>query len=344
MMGRPRLRRQAVLGVVLLSGLVTLGVAAQVRRHLEPNKPRPDVANLRYGPHERNVLDLWKVPGSKSGGPAPVVVFFHGGGFIGGDKRSVPGWFVEDCLRRGIAVVSANYRLSRQAPYPAPMLDGARVIQFLRENARDLDIDPSRLGACGNSAGAGISLWVGMHDDLAEPSSIDPVLRRSTRLRCMGVVGAQTSYDPRVIKALVGGRAHEHVALRPLFGLTRRSDPDRPEVHRLYEDASPINHVSADDPPVILFYSEPDAQLPADARAGEGIHHPRFGAALKAMLDPLGIECSVHHHSDYRSRENPEQAMYADLVNFFARHLGPRSVAADRGARPRGELATDKHR
>ena len=46
----------------------------------------------------------------------------------------------------------------------------------------------------------------------------------------------------------------------------------------------------------MLFYSEPDAPLAADARPGEGIHHPRFGAALKAKLDPLGVECTVRHH------------------------------------------------
>ena len=48
-----------------------------------------------------------------------------------------------------------------------------------------------------------------------------------------------------------------------------------------------------------------------------------LGAALKSALEPLGIECTVRHHEDYRDRENPEQAMYDDLVNFFADHLAP---------------------
>ena len=67
--------------------------------------------------------------------PAPLVVFFHGGGFVGGDKRSVPGWLVTRCLADGISVASVNYRLSTQSPFPAPMLDGARAIQFLRLKA-----------------------------------------------------------------------------------------------------------------------------------------------------------------------------------------------------------------
>ena len=123
--------------------LISIQGAAQVLKHLDPNKPRPDLVNVRYGPHERNVLDLWKAPPRAGTGPTPLVVFFHGGGFIGGDKSSVPAWLVERCLAEGISVASANYRLSTQSPFPAPMLDGARAIQFLRLQAKELGIDPT---------------------------------------------------------------------------------------------------------------------------------------------------------------------------------------------------------
>jgi acetyl esterase len=319
---QPRSRRLAVLGVLGLLVLISIEGAAQVRKHLDPNKPRPDQVDMRYGPHARNVLDLWKAPVLPGrSGPSPLVVFFHGGGFIGGDKASVPAWLVDRCLAKGISVASANYRLSTQSPFPAPMLDGVRAIQFLRYQADALGIDPQRIAACGNSAGAGIALWAGFRDDLVDPQNADPVLRQSSRLKCLGVVGAQTSYDPRFIKQLIGGRAHEHVALWPLFGVTSEAEADTPRVHRLYEESSPLNYVSADDPPVILFYSEPNTPIPADARPGQGIHHPRFGTALKAMLDPLGVECILRHHDDYRSQEHPEQVMYNDLVEFFAEHL-----------------------
>ncbi len=319
---RPRSRRLAIAGVFALLVLVSIEGAAQVRKHLDPEKSAADVADLRYGPSPRNVLDYWKAPHLPGhSGPAPVVVFFHGGGFLGGDKRSVPAWLVDRCLAEGISVVSVSYRLSTEAAFPAPMLDGARAIQFLRLKAVELGIDPHRIAACGNSAGAGIALWVGFHDDLADPGNDDLVLRQSSRLACMGVVGAQTSYDPRFIRQLIGGRAHEHVALKPLFGVTTAAESDTPRIHRLYEEASPLNYVSSDDPPVILFYSEPDAPLSPAARPGEGIHHPRFGAALKAMLDPLGVECILHHNDDYRGQDHHEEAMYHDLVGFFARHL-----------------------
>ncbi len=322
MIGISRSRPLAITVFFVLLVPIAVGGGAEVWKRLDLEKPQPDVSDLRYGPFERNVLDVWKVSRTTvHSAPTPVVVFFHGGGFIGGDKKSVPGWLVSRCLEQGISVVSANYRLSKQAPFPAPMLDGARAIQFLRLKAKELGIDPDRIAACGNSAGAGIALWVGFHDDLAESGNNDPVLRQSSRLACMGVVGAQSSYDPRFIKQLIGGRAHEHVALKPLFGVNSIADSESPRIHKLYEQASPLNYVSSDDPPVILFYSEANAPLPPTARAGEGIHHPRFGAALKAMLDPLGVECTVHHSDDYRRQEQSERAMHEDLVGFFASHL-----------------------
>jgi acetyl esterase/lipase len=288
----------------------------------EAPKPRPDRANVRYGPHERNVLDLWKAKPSGAGlEPTPIVVFFHGGAFRTGSKSHIPPRLIEACLDAGISVASANYRLSSDAPFPAPMLDGARAIQFLRKNARALGIDGTRIAASGSSAGAGIALWVGFHDDLADPNSPDPVARQSSRVVALGVDNAQCSYDPRFIKELIGGRAHEHTALRPFYGLKSVADADSPAAHALYEQAAPINYVSPDDPPAILFYFEPPGDLPPDAKPGQGIHHPRFGEALRARLEPLKIECVLHHRSEYPRKQDPSAAMSREMAEFFLRQF-----------------------
>jgi acetyl esterase/lipase len=321
MMVRPRTRcRLAALGVLGALALVCWRSWAQAPRLPEPAKPEPDLANIRYGPHDRNVLDLWKAkPRSGKGGATPLLVFFHGGGFRVGDKSNVPGWLVAKCLEAGISVASANYRLSQMAPFPAPMRDGARAIQFIRSRAKEFGIDPDRIAASGSSAGAGIALWIGFHDDLADPASPDPVERQSSRLAGLGVDGAQTSYDPRFIQRLIGGRAHEHPALPAFYGLPD-AELDTPRAHKLYEEASPLTHASAGDPPVILFYVEPDEPLPADAKPGAGIHHPRFGTALKAKLDPLGVECIVRHRKDFPKQDDPNERMFREMVEFFARH------------------------
>ena len=321
-MARRRNRGAIVLGILLVMSLVSWRSWGRPLRLFDLIKPRPDIGNIRYGPHERNVLDLWKAKANARPDVAtPVVIFFHGGGFRSGDKSNVPAALLARCLKAGISVASANYRLSHMAAFPAPMLDGARAIQYLRSNAKELGIDPARIAAAGSSAGAGIALWVAFHDDLADPDSTDPVARQSSRLSCVGVDGAQTSYDPRFIKALIGGRAHEHPALPLFYGLTADADVNSPRVHKLYEQASPINHVSSGDPPVILFYAEPKGPLPADAKPGQGIHHPRFGEALKAQLDPLKIECMLRHSTEYPKDTDPIDGMCRDMTEFFVRQF-----------------------
>lgn len=321
MSAAPR-RRYLLASALILAALVCWRTWAKSMASAEPEKPAPDLVDIHYGPDARHVLDIWKAkPREADAGLTPLVVFFHGGGFRGGDKSSVPGWLVTGCLKAGISVASANYRLSQTAPYPAPMLDGARVIQLLRSRSSEFGLDPSRFAASGNSAGAGIALWVGFHDDLADSASRDPVARQSSRVRCLGVDGAQTSYDPRFIKALIGGRAWEHSALRPFFGIKSDSDFDSPKTHCLFEEASPLNHASSDDPPVILFYKEPNKPVPPHAKAGAGIHHPRFGAALKSKLDPLGVECIVRHQDEYPRQADRYEAQYREMVEFFERCL-----------------------
>jgi hypothetical protein len=82
-----------------------------------------------------------------------------------------------------------------------------------------------------------------------------------------------------------------------------------------------MTHASPGDPPVLLFYTEPDGPLPDDARPGQGIHHPRFGAALKAELDPIGVQCVVRHTEGFPTKDDPEEAMAREMTEFFVRHL-----------------------
>src|ERR1019366_5936823 len=171
---------------------------AQPKPQPKANLPTPTYENVKYGPHERNVLDFWQ---AKSDQPTPVLVSIHGGGFVGGNK-SVSPVLLKECLESGISVAAINYRYSTQAIAPAPFHDGARAVQFLRSKAKDWNIDSKRFAATGGSAGAGISLWLGFHKDMADPKNDDPVPRQSTRLTCMFVTEGQTSYDPRFIRKL----------------------------------------------------------------------------------------------------------------------------------------------
>jgi acetyl esterase/lipase len=292
--------------------------------------PAPDYADIPYGPHERNVLDFWRARGE---GPAPLVVFIHGGGFRGGDKSRLQPTLLNACLEAGFALAAINYRLSDQASSPVFMLDGARAIQFLRFKATEWQIDRGRIAATGGSAGAGISLWVGFHDDLADASSPDPIARESTRLTCMAVFNGQCSYDPRFFVRHGIGPAAEHPFITPFYGIPRE-EFDTPEAHRLFEEAAAITYVSAGDPPVLMLYSQPDEPLPAgitarrndpsepgenpppDPLAGRAVHHPIFGRVLKESLDALGIECTVRAGlGEWRGEYD------AEIVAFCGKHF-----------------------
>ncbi|MCH5372397.1 MAG: alpha/beta hydrolase, partial [Planctomycetes bacterium] len=171
---------------------------------------RTTLTNVRYGSHPRNVLDLWQV---ESDSPTPVLIYFHGGGFVAGDKAAaarIP--VVQQCLADGISVVTANYRFVRSAgrdqpavTYTAPLEDAQRVVQFVRSKAAEWNIDPDRVAASGTSAGAVMSLWVALRDDAADPASEVPIERYSSKVQAAVPYSGPTTLDPAEILKHVGG-------------------------------------------------------------------------------------------------------------------------------------------
>jgi acetyl esterase len=282
-------------------------VLAVVLAQAKQDKPKPDLVNEKYGTHERNVLDLWK---AKSDKPTPLVTFIHGGGFRMGSKDQIPALLIQQCLEAGISIASISYRLTDVAPYPAQMQDGARAVQYLRLKAKEFNLDPKRFAAMGGSAGAGISLWLAFHNDLADKKAKDPVLRQSTRITCALGTQAQCSYDPRWIKQNIGGKAHEHPALQQLFRV-KLDELESDKAAKLYEDASPLNHLTKDDPPVMVTYTGQDE--PSD-RPGAGIHSQKFGEILKAEMEKIGLSCEF---------SVGKGGGVEDQVRFFVKYLKP---------------------
>ncbi len=295
-----KLNRSALGTRVPAVALAILGLSAEPATLPHPN----GTIELAYGSHPLQKLDLWRPDGP---GPFPILVDFHGGGFCGGDKRDIQPELVAEAHRHGIAVASANYRLTPDVAFPAPMLDGARAVQFLRANALRWKLDGARIALAGNSAGGGIALWLALHDDLVRPDSADPIDLASTRVACAAVVGAQTSYDPAEIQEWIGGRAHEHPALSAFLGGLGRGD------RATWREASPIEHAGSGDPPIWMSYSESTESVSPRARPGQGIHHPNFGFRLRDRLVPLGIACKVRLEAN---RENENDEMTRDLIAF----------------------------
>ncbi len=275
---------------LLFSVVATVAIAAETNTF-----PAPDFRDVKYGPHERNVLDLWQ---AKSLEHAPLLVYIHGGGWRGGDKSLLTLPLLSFMLEHGVSVASINYRYSDTAKLPAPVHDAARAIQFLRSKSSEWKLNKKRIAATGVSAGACTALWLAYHYDLANRKSKDPVARESSRLCAAVDVSGQTSIDPEVIAEWVGDSVVQHGMIYHAVGA---NSPDEvknkyAEYRELYREFSPINHVSRGDPPVMLFYPTP-SPLPA-TDPGTAIHHAMFGIRLKEKADAAGTICVLRFSAD----------------------------------------------
>jgi len=260
-----------------------------------PKPPMPPThANLRYGAHERNVLDFYQ---AKSDKPTPLAFYIHGGGWMAGDKHTVGR--VKTYLDVGISVVAVNYRYISQAqevspPVKAPMHDVARALQLVRSKAKEWNIDKTRIGAFGGSAGACTSLWLAFHDDLADAKSDDPVARESTRVWCAAVNGAQTTLDPVQMREWTPNSGYGGHAFAKAGEFKSFNDfvAARERILPWIAEYSPYALVTSDDAPVYLTFSSPPAigQIEKDPT-----HTANFGVKLQEHCRQLGVPCELNY-------------------------------------------------
>jgi acetyl esterase/lipase len=266
----------------------------------QPAAPTPTMTDVAYGPHPKQVLNFWK---ATSDLPAPLLFFIHGGGWQGGNRSSAHG-MVPECLKNGISVVSVEYRFIQEAiadgvkpPVKAPLHDAARALQFVRSKSAEWNIDKTRIAASGGSAGACSSLWLAFHDDLADPLSADPIARESTRLLCAAVTGAQTTLDPQQMKEWTPNSRYGSHA----FGIFKQVNgkdvadfeaflAQREQILPWIAEYSPYALVTADDPPIYLFYTAPPA-LGEDQK--DPTHTSNFGVKLQERVRSAGVPCEL---------------------------------------------------
>ena len=212
-------------------------------------------------------------------------------------------------LQAGISVATVNYRLLQDAcaakvvpPLQCPLNDAARALQFVRAHAGEWNVDKTRIGACGVSAGGCSALWLALHDNMARPQSDDPLSRESTRVVCVAAKAPQTSLDPRQTRRWIpnyeyGGRAFGFP------GVTRRDAftaflAARASVLQHIRRYSPIEHASRDDPPVFMvFPAQEQAPVPGEMQR-DPTHSAVSGLMLQRKLRALGVECELRYPGD----------------------------------------------
>lgn len=232
-------------------------------------------------------------------GTWPCILDIHGGGWkqrqIEADKP-----MMERLAQRGFVTALVTYRLSTEAKYPAALTDCKSALRCLRAHAKELKIDPERIGCMGGSAGGHLSGLTAMTTGLKEFEGNGPFQDQSSAVKaCIVMAATQDMY------AAHKDKTSESVAL--FFG---GSAADLLEV---FKAASPITHVRAGVPPTIFIEGEKDT-----LKVGR--------AEMMEKLKALGIETGVHTlknapHPFWMS--DPWCAETVDIAAaFFKKHLG----------------------
>lgn len=264
--------------------------------------------DLSYGPFttdDRNKLDLW-VPKSET--PLPLVIWVHGGAWLGGAKSAANP--AMPFLAKGYAVAAINYRLSQHALFPAQIEDCKAAVRFLRANAKAYNLNPDAFGVWGSSAGGHLVALLGTSGDVKElEGTVGDHPTVSSRVQCV-----VDFYGPTdLTKIAVQSKANSKID---------HDAPDAPEAKllggpvqakkELAAKANPITFVTKDDPPVLILHGDEDPLVPLG-------QSEIFMEALKKA----GVECELvvikgggHGGAGFGTPENQEK-----IAKFFERHL-----------------------
>lgn len=235
----------------LLSCLVAATLLAGGLATLAADEPevefRPDV---EYGTGGDQKLTLHLALPPTAAGARPGLVFIHGGGWAAGKKDDLNGP-IRDAAKRGYVAVSVGYRLAPQNPFPAQVEDVKCAVRWMRAHVDELKLDSQRVGAIGFSAGAHLSMMLGVTDQGDGLEGTGGWHEQSSKVQAVvsyfgptDLLGEYPPISQEILKKFIGGTKAEKTGE--------------------YRRASPITYVSAGDAPMLLFQGTNDVLVPYD--------------------------------------------------------------------------------
>lgn len=259
--------------------------------------------------------------------PLPVVLWLHAGGWREGGRGFCP---IANLAKEGFAVASVSYRLSGQAKFPAQIEDAKAAVRWLRAHALDYNLDPARIGACGESAGGHLAAMLGVTgDDPAFEGTVGGDPEFSSAVQAVVALCPPSDFTSMLerrrersfwAKLFTSGNLTQATyvfvrtrALRQLFG---GALPSRAEQVR---HASPLRHVSAKSAPMLLFHGRHDWLIPL--RQSEALQRALQAAGVEAKLAVL--ETPGHGIGRF------PPTMMAETRAFFGRHLRDECATRD---------------
>lgn len=154
-----------LLMVIVFSTAVTNCIAQKKQKEL--NSSYPAITVTKDIAYRKGNSDSWKLdlamPKNFGSELRPALVIIHGGGWAAGSKSvDVYQKMMVDYAQKGYVTINVEYRLTGEALFPACIEDVKCVVRWLRANAKELQVDPNRIGAYGHSAGAHLALMLAM--------------------------------------------------------------------------------------------------------------------------------------------------------------------------------------
>ena len=266
-----------------------------------------DVVYQTLPGYRPQIVDIY-VPATP--GPHPLVLYIHGGGWMGGHTRHSGALadfpkVLASFAAEGFTVASLEYRLSAEARFPAQLQDANAALRFLRAHAGEYRIDPARVGIWGGSAGGHLAALTAV---TCRDTALDPAAASD------GCVQAAVTwygvYDFAGMTVTPDGNA----AGAKLLGCEGRCPDDR------IRAVSPVTYIDARDPPFLLIHGDDDKVVPvAQSHIGEAALR-KAGVPVQAIYIP-GVDHSFIGKTPQATREATLRATNATF-DFFHDRLG----------------------
>jgi acetyl esterase/lipase len=224
----------------------------------------------------------------------PVVVWIHGGGWRSGSKDA--GARIMPLINAGIAVVSINYRLSGEAKWPAQIYDCKAAIRWVRAHGAEYNINASKIGVWGASAGGHLVALLGTSNGVKALEGKEGNLEFSSDVQAVC-----DWFGPTDLKVIIEHSDKSNNVVEQLLG---SRDPV------LATAASPITYVSSKAPPFLIVHGDKDPLVPLSQSQNLNDALKKAGADVSLKI----IE-GAGHGQGFKDSEN------AAVVEFFKQHL-----------------------
>ena len=258
-----------------------LALAAQV--------PEP-VRDIEYATIDGHSLKLDLYLSPEKG--RPLIVWVHGGAWRAGSKKEVP---LQKIVTQGYSVASVDYRLSTEAPFPAQIHDIKAAIRFLRAKAATYGFDSQRIAIAGESAGGHLAALVGVtngHKTLE--GNVGDQLSQSSDVRA--IVSLYGASDLTTI--LPQSTPHGLEVRKPALQLLLGGQPsEKPDLAKL---ASPVEHVDAHDPPLLLVHGDADPQMPPEQSKELAAAYEKAGLKVELEIIPGAVHGGPQFYDETR--------------------------------------------